>query len=409
MKYKVGDKIRMVKDEEKAKEGYEGIIKGVHCGYYSVEFPCFGPLDGHDCDGEVKSNNGHFISERNIILLDQPIAFQQKLDRFKREPIGFLVKSKEIADELVKVFEREGMEKNKGDIRRYLEEALRDANRYPGDAYVVYNSAQEATITHGTSDFMGETNKSRELLDITLEELKSYNAPQTLEDKLALFKAGTHVLHTPTQEIYDKLMVELEKRGYVWTTGDNMTGRSFADEAEGRTDLCIQYNGFGDGKVSSGYLELRKAAGLEILTLTTEDFATPQVITITSDGYHRVTAESNGVLAEALCNPTDKFSIHKGSHMALKRLLEKLEEDTIEKLVDLSGSTLEEPEGFHVGDIVEVVRCYYSFADGAKGVQGVVVETGDNWCRVKLPVKFHDEVEWNFTDEQLKLVRKYNA
>ena len=37
-------------------------------------------------------------------------TFQQKLDRFKREPIGFLVKSKEIADELAKVFEREGME-----------------------------------------------------------------------------------------------------------------------------------------------------------------------------------------------------------------------------------------------------------------------------------------------------------
>ena len=331
-------------------------------------------------------------------------TFQQKLDRFKREPIGFLVKSKEIADELAKVFEREGMEKNKGDIRRCLEEALREANRYPGDAYVVYNSAQEATIMHGTSDFMGETNKSRELLDITLEELKSYNAPQTLEDKLALFKAGTHVLHTPTQEIYDKLMVELEKRGYVWTTGDNMTGRSFADEAEGRTDLCIQYNGFGDGKVSSGYLELRKAAGLEILTLTTEDFATPQVITITSDGYHRVTAESNGITAEALCNPTDKFSIHKGSHMALKRLLEKLEEDTIEELGDLSG----EPEGFHVGDIVEIIGNEWNFQGNPIGLQGIVAQPNEvtGGADVKLPNS--DELLY-FYARELKLVRKYNA
>ena len=31
------------------------------------------------------------------------------------------------------------------------------------------------------------------------------SSPQTLDDKLKLFKAGTHVLHIPTQEIYDKL------------------------------------------------------------------------------------------------------------------------------------------------------------------------------------------------------------
>ena len=317
-------------------------------------------------------------------------TFQQKLDRFKREPIRFLVKSKEIGDELAKVFEREEMKGESGKLAEdIMDRCELECRSLPGSPWVSYNfTPNRHRLSFGN---VGISGGHLEFLDITLEELKPYNAPQTLEDKLALFKAGTHVLHTPTQEIYDKLMIELEKRWYVWASGDKPTEFN----AYSGNESCVGYdNRLGDScGIRLGLLEWCNEAGMEILSLTTEDFATPQVITITSDGYHRVTAESNGVLAEALCNPTDKFSIHKGSHMALKRLLEKLEEDTIEKLVDLSGSTLEEPEGFHVGDIVEVVRCYYSFADGAKGVQGVVVETGDNWCRVKLPVKFHDEVE----------------
>ena len=392
MKYKVGDKV-------KARRKYS---------FNKGEIVKITKVHERDRMYFCEGTNVHcWQPERDLEPLDQPLTFQQKLDRFKSEPIGFLVKSKEIADELAKVFEKEGMKSRQGEeVQVLMHRTITENKCYSGIPFVSYNYYQgEQRLVFGIAERAGKD--LDELLDITLEELKPYNAPQTLEDKLALFKAGTHVLHTPTQEIYDKLMIELEKRWYVWASGDKPTEFN----AYSGNESCVGYdNRLGDScGIRLGLLEWCNEAGMEILSLTTEDFATPQVITITSDGYHRVTAESNGVLAEALCNPTDKFSIHKGSHMALKRLLEKLEEDTIEKLVDLSGSTLEEPEGFHVGDIVEVVRCYYSFADGAKGVQGVVVETGDNWCRVKLPVKFHDEVEWNFTDEQLKLVRKYNA
>lgn len=326
-------------------------------------------------------------------------TFQQKLDRFKREPIGFLVKSKEIADELAKVFTREGMVVRGG--RKTIAETMDEIIGARGiNAYVTYNYFKsEHKLSYGLSNDLGRN--LDELLDITIEELKSYNAPQALEDKLKLFKAGTHVLHTPTQEIYNKFMVELEKRGYVWQSGDKPTSTHKEWELfSSGTCICCR-----SGKICKAPNSLYKEVGYEILTLTPADFTIPQVITITSDGYHRTTAESNGVTAEALCNPTDKFSIHKGSHMALKRLLEKLDEDTIEELGDLSG----EPEGFHVGDIVEVVRCDFSFADEVKGVQGVITKNNDAAYRVKFPVKFDGYNTWAFYDSELKLVRKYNA
>ena len=45
----------------------------------------------------------------------------------------------------------------------------------------------------------------------------------TLEEKLEKFKSGTAALHTPTQELFGKLMEELEKRGYEWCTGGSPT------------------------------------------------------------------------------------------------------------------------------------------------------------------------------------------
>ena len=318
-------------------------------------------------------------------------TFQQKLDRFKREPIGFLVKSKEIADELAKVFEREGMESCTGKTaEEFMEVAWGDCG-IDCNLYVAYNfPKRENGLSYGISDLSGE--KLDELLDITLEELKSYNA-STLEDKLALFKAGTHVLHTPTQETYDKLMVELDKRGYVWHYSTSLEVRQlYWSDYNGNTILCCGF--FGDGRVTYGKLGGRTNEERAVLELTPEDFSTPQVITITSDGYHRTTAESNGVTAETLCNPTDKFSIHKGSHMALKRLLEKLEEET---------------EEFHVGDIVDVVECDYNFINDIKGIQGVITKKYERAYDVKFPVEIRNETTWAFCPEELKLVRKYNA
>lgn len=376
MKFKVGEKV-------KAKGG-EYFNKGEIVEIINVDSDSASYL----CKGET---GGAWQCESDLEPLDSPITFQQKLDRFKREPIGFLVKSKEIADELAKVFEREGMECYVSKSTSEFMVRAWDSYGKEGKLYVSYNyPGEHRSLSYGLSNSAGKN--LNELIDITLEELKSYNA-NTLEDKLALFKAGTHVFHTPTQEIYDKLMVELEKRGYVWASKHKPTAFnnfSISKHVEyDEHDNCL----YGSPKLSN------------VITLTTEDFSTPQVITITSDGYHRVTAESNGITAEALCNPTNKFSISKGSHMALKRLLEKLDEDTIEELWGLS----EEPEEFNLGDVVEVVRCDFSFADEVKGAQGVITSLGDTAYKVKFPVKFSGDNTWSFYDSELKLVRKYNA
>ena len=386
MKYKVGDKV-------KARRKYS---------FNKGEIVKITKVHERDRMYFCEGTNVHcWQPERDLEPLDQPLTFQQKLDRFKSEPIGFLVKSKEIADELAKVFEKEGMKSRQGEeVQVLMHRTITENKCYSGIPFVSYNYYQgEQRLVFGIAERAGKD--LDELLDITLEELKSYNAPQTLEDKLALFKAGTYVLHTPTQEIYDKLMIELEKRGYVWHNGESMTKYSFTFTGGERGDLCIQYNSYKDHKVTCGCIKYCKQKGLEILTLTPEDFGTPQVITITSDGYHRVTAESNGITAEALCNPTDKFSIHKGSHMALKRLLEKLEEEP--------EVILAEPESFHVGDIVEVVECDFTFANEVKGVQGIITKDYGGTYDVKFPVNFTNRDTWDFYGSELKLVRKYNA
>ena len=389
MKYKVGDKVK-TKGNEWFNKGE--IVKIVEVDSYSIPYLC---------KGKTKSA---WQCESDLEPLDTPITFQQKLDRFKREPIGFLVKSKEIADELAKVFEREGMESCTGKTaEEFMEVAWGDCG-IDCNLYVAYNfPKRENGLSYGMSDLSGE--KLDELLDITLEELKSYNA-STLEDKLALFKAGTHVLHTPTQETYDKLMVELDKRGYVWHYSTSLEVRQlYWSDYNGNTILCCGF--FGDGRVTYGKLGGRANEERAVLELTPEDFSTPQVITITSDGYHRTTAESNGVTAETLCNPTDTFDISKGSHIALKRLLEKLDEDIIEELGDLSG----EPEGFHAGDIVEVVDADgYKFFDKVKGIQGIIVSHyNKNACEVKFPFVVSKKDTWYYHTLALKLVRKYNA
>lgn len=230
------------------------------------------------------------------------MKFKDKLEKFKTERVGFHVDTKEIADELQKVFDKEKLNGSKGT----MDEAWDSYGNYR-DFYVTYNYKSDHRLRYGVCGSRYDT--LNEILPITLEELKEYNSTQQL------------------------------------------------------------------------------------------------AITITSDGYHRVTAESNGKTAEALCNPTDTFDISKGSHIALKRLLEKLDEDTIEELGDLSG----EPEGFNLGDIVEVVRCDFSFADDVKGVQGVITKNNDAAYRVKFPVKFNGDNTWAFYDSELKLVRKYNA
>lgn len=380
MRFKVGDKVK-AKGDQWFNKGE--IVKIIRVTDDHVPYLC---REKHGIAWQCESD---------LEPLDSPITFQQKLDRFKREPIGFLVKSKEIADELAKVFEREGMKAYVSTSASEVMAAAWDSYGKEGKLYVSYNyPGGRYSLSYGLLNSTSED--LDELLDITLEELKSYNA-NTLEDKLKLFKAGTHVLHTPTQEIYDKLMVELEKRGYVWVDC---------------RELPTKYNGYsGNPYVTkffayehNGIARQSNAYDKEAFTLTLEDFNTPQVITITSDGYRRVTAESNGVTAEALCNPTDTFDISKGSHIALKRLLEKLDEDTIDELGDLSGEPV-----FHIGDIVEVIECDYSFSSKIKGLQGKIVESWDTGCQAEFPLEFNHSTKVVFDNPELKLVRKYNA
>ena len=64
MKFKVGQKVRMVEDECNARVGDIGVIIATPRGNkeYVVEFPCFKERNcGHNCGGVVPSRNGHWI------------------------------------------------------------------------------------------------------------------------------------------------------------------------------------------------------------------------------------------------------------------------------------------------------------------------------------------------------------
>ena len=238
--------------------------------------------------------------------------------------------------------------------------------------------------------------------DSTLE-----SPPQTLEDKLELFKAGTHVLHTPTQEIYDKLMVEFEKRGYKWHNWvDPKVSRGYWSDYNNETIVCCGVFDDNEG-VTYDKLGGYSNAKREVLELTLEDFRMGNAhrvsdseqeehmkITIETDGHHKTTAECNGITAESLCNPMDEFKLSKGVHMAVQRLLEKLEEDT----------------GFHMGDIVEVVNADgYKFFDKVKGIQGIIVSHyNEGVCEVKFPFVVSTKDTWYYHTRALKLIRRGN-
>lgn len=328
----------------------------------------------------------------------EPFAsFQEKLDRFTKEPVGFLVKSKEIADELAKVFERNGMNpRGSRSAKEFMTAALNKAKNYSGDAYVCCNvEGHEGNLMYGTSDFTFEC--ERELLDVTLDELKKYleSTPQTLEEKLELFKADTHVLHTPTREIYDKLMVELEKRGYRWDipVSSDVSYRYWDNY---KSNTIVRCGSFHNRTIIYGELGGRTNAGREVLELTPEDFKGNEQeahmkITIETDGHHKTTAECNGITAESLCNPADEFKLPKGVHMAVQRLLEKLKEP--------EGDT-----GFHVGDIVEVVSNEWGFSDPI-GLQGVVKKVDVGGANISIPTP---ENPMYFRNRELKLIHRGN-
>lgn len=197
MKFKVGQKVRMVEDNCDALVGDVGIIVAVPGNNHSyvVEFPCFNGMPrGHNCDGLVPSGNGHWIEEYEMEL------------------------------------------------------------------------AQDESMT--------------------------------LKKKLKAFKSGTAVLHAPTEELWDKLMVELEKQGYEWYYGANPTDK--------RWDSDSPVVALVDGAIVS-WSDL--ASSLEI---TPQDFSEITQVTIKDDSgtttvRARVTKSDDGYTIEKLAEP--KFTV----------------------------------------------------------------------------------------------------
>ena len=103
------------------------------------------------------------------------MTFEEKLEKFKSERVGFRVSPEGIADGLAKVFTKESMvNRNGSSPKRTLECCLTGNTEYPGVPYVAYNYTEgEHKLSYGTDDFIGEA--PIVLLNVTLEELKAYN------------------------------------------------------------------------------------------------------------------------------------------------------------------------------------------------------------------------------------------
>lgn len=103
------------------------------------------------------------------------MTFEEKLEKFKSERVGFRVGSEDIAKELAKVFTKENtIDRNGLSPTHTLELCLTRNTEYPGVPYVAYNYTEgEHELSYGTDDFTDED--PIDLLDVTLEELKEYN------------------------------------------------------------------------------------------------------------------------------------------------------------------------------------------------------------------------------------------
>lgn len=97
----------------------------------------------------------------------------------------------------------------------------------------------------------------------------------TLEEKLEKFKSGTHVLRAPTKGLWNKLMVELDKRGYKWLPDTAMTSKDTWNCPIRVEDLCLHYSVHNASMAFCGYIGGYMESTLGILEITEEDFAAP--------------------------------------------------------------------------------------------------------------------------------------
>ena len=105
------------------------------------------------------------------------MTFKEKLEKFLNEPVGFRVKSDEIADELAKVLDRDERFK---DVDGWSWEMILDEARtdYGNKAYISYDKRESRGDCGSISgDYADDDDgyEVPELLNITLRELKKYN------------------------------------------------------------------------------------------------------------------------------------------------------------------------------------------------------------------------------------------
>ena len=202
-------------------------------------------------------------------------------------------------------------------------------------------------------------------------------------------------IHVPKRKLYDKLVKYLDSVGYMWYGGKPILKYDRFNE---ENDLCVKiYDKPSRDKdvYVEGYSYFKSIRMGGVVELVDED--KELTITIKSDGHKIITAECNGIKVQASCNDSDVFSNVGGSHLAINRLFNALDKKAKE-------STIEK------GDIVEVVKAIHCSPEEAIGIQGIVTSTDvyevDGIIKVKFPVAICNCYCWNYSEDELKLVKK---
>ena len=204
----------------------------------------------------------------------------------------------------------------------------------------------------------------------------------TMEKAIEYCKDKRVAIHTPTQEVYDNLGSYVNKSEYRWLP------RNYFPENGKYT--CVNLE---NGYTCYAYYDYYKGIRYEIIELITDDSLT---ITIKSDGHKVVSASCNNITTTAKCNDTDTFNLSKGSHIALKRLIDKMNEPVKE---DKSNK-------IEKGDIVELLPTNRTAPKEFIGLQGIVMEN-DSVPFVKFPIKLRNGLStWACMKKYLKLIRK---
>ena len=196
------------------------------------------------------------------------------------------------------------------------------------------------------------------------------------------------VIHTPTQEIYDRLEKYAREHDLDWLGINRISHINHFTEYKG--DTCINLS-----SIYTQYcnVEFYHDEGFEIIELESPNEIT---ITIHSDGHKVVSASCNDITATAKCNDTDTFNLSKGSHMALKRLIDKMNEPVRKD----NSNKIEK------GDIVELLSTDHTAPREFIGLQGIVMDN-DSVPFVKFPIKLRNGLStWVCMKKYLKLIRK---